>query len=157
MELDKFGVNMDLEEFIKVKNFLNFLGVVPTVLKQSTNQATRFFVHSELKRELSPYLKSAVLLDFVAGVAAGIASVVVNNPIDVVKTIMQGMEAEKYKGSMDCFMSVMRNEGIKGFYKGVTPRMFRVGLDVGLTFTIFNQMNDVLIGFYLKSNGIKED
>jgi len=70
---------------------------------------------------------------------------------------MQGMEAEKYKGSMDCFSSIMRNEGLKGFYKGVTPRMFRVGLDVGLTFTIFNQMNDVLIGSYLKFKGIKEE
>lgn len=70
---------------------------------------------------------------------------------------MQGMEAEKYKNSMDCFTSVLRNEGFKGFYKGVTPRMWRVGLDVGLTFTIFNQMNDILIGFYLKSKGIKEE
>ena len=70
---------------------------------------------------------------------------------------MQGMEAEKYKGSMDCFSTVLRTEGVRGFYKGVTPRMFRVGLDVGLTFTIFNQMNDLFIGAYLKSKGIKED
>jgi len=66
---------------------------------------------------------------------------------------MQGMEAEKYKGSVDCFTSIARTEGIRGFYKGVTPRMFRVGLDVGLTFTIFNQMNDLFIGAYLKSQG----
>ena len=70
---------------------------------------------------------------------------------------MQGMEAEKYKGSLDCFSKVLKNEGPKGFYKGVTPRMFRVGLDVGLTFTIFNQMNDFFIGTYLRSKGIKEE
>jgi len=126
------------------------------VLKQSTNQATRFFVHSELKREFAPYIKNAMLLDFIAGGLAGFASVLVNNPIDVVKTIMQGMESHKYKGSLDCFSTVLRNEGVKGFYKGVAPRLIRVGLDVALTFTIFNQMNDMLIEYYVKSKGIKE-
>ena len=114
-------------------------------------------MHGELKRELTPYFKSTILVDFIAGVSAGICSVFVNNPIDVVKTNMQGMEAEKYKGNLDCFKTIARNEGFKGFYKGVTPRMCRVGLDVGLTFTIFNQMNDVIIGLYLKSKGIKDE
>ena len=69
---------------------------------------------------------------------------------------MQGLDAHKYSGSLDCFTNILKNEGLLGFYKGVTPRMMRVSLDVALTFTIFNKMNDVLIGKYIEFRGIKE-
>lgn len=63
-----------------------------------------------------------------------------NNPVDVVKTIMQGEHAGKYKGFGDCFASIYRNEGIIGYYKGVGPRLVRVVMDVALTFSIFHSL-----------------
>lgn len=45
------------------------------------------------------------------GAVAGAASVFGNTPIDVVKTRMQGLEAAKYKGTVDCFVKVWTNEG----------------------------------------------
>ena len=30
-----------------------------------------------------------------------------------------------YKGSIDCFTKVLKNEGMKGMYKGLVPEMFR--------------------------------
>jgi len=66
----------------------------------------------------------------------------------VVKTRMQGLEAHKYKNSLDCALQVWKNEGFKGFYKGTTPRLGRVCLDVAITFTIYEQimrMMDVLL------------
>lgn len=133
-----------------------YKGALPTVLKQSTNQGTRFLVYGETRKFLDNYFKSATFKDFVAGCFAGICSVMVNNPIDVVKTQLQGLDAQKYSGTVDCFTKIMRNEGLMGFYKGVTPRMMRVSLDVALTFTIFNKMNDLLIGQYLKMTGAKD-
>jgi solute carrier family 25 citrate transporter 1 len=50
---------------------------------------------------------------------------------------MQGLEAKKYKGAMDCFFTIFKNEGIRGLYKGTVPRLSRVVLDVALTFTLF--------------------
>ena len=50
---------------------------------------------------------------------------------------MQGLEASKYKGPVDCFTSILKNEGIRGLYKGTVPRLSRVVLDVALTFTMF--------------------
>ena len=35
------------------------------------------------------------------------------------------------------FRQIMVNEGPKAFYKGTLPRMSRVVLDVGITFTIY--------------------
>jgi len=131
-----------------------YKGALPTVLKQSTNQGTRFLVYAETRNFLDRFFNSSMLKDFIAGFLAGVCSVFVNNPVDVIKTQMQGLEAQKYKGTIDCFMTILRNEGVRGFYKGVTPRLMRVSLDVSITFTVFNQMNDMLIGNYLKYRGI---
>lgn len=86
-----------------------------------------------------------VLVDILSGGFAGFCSVMANNPVDVVKTNMQGMEAHKYKGFADCFGQILRNEGPMGFYKGVGPRMARVILDVAITFSVFNQIKRLLV------------
>ena len=63
-----------------------------------------------------------------------------NNPVDVVKTKMQGLEAQKYKGVGDCFSQIYAQHGFLGFYMGIAPRLARVILDVALTFAIFGQL-----------------
>lgn len=40
--------------------------------------------------------------DLIAGGFAGFCSVMANNPIDVIKTRMQGVQAAQYNGFMDC-------------------------------------------------------
>ena len=40
------------------------------------------------------------------GMSAGCFSTLGNNPFDVVKTRMQGMDAAKYKNTADCFQQV---------------------------------------------------
>jgi len=57
---------------------------------------------------------------------------------------MQGLEAHKYKNSIDCAKKIWQNEGFLAFYKGTTPRLGRVCLDVGLVFTLFEQINRLL-------------
>lgn len=78
--------------------------------------------------------------DLIAGGFAGAVSVFANNPVDVVKTKLQGVEAHKYAGAIDCARQVMKNDGPLGFYSGVRPRLARVVLDVALTFSIFGAL-----------------
>lgn len=99
------------------------------------------------------------------GAVAGAASVFGNTPIDVVKTRMQvsvsylsclqtklyllfsfsceGLEAKKYKNTVDCFIKIARNEGLKAFYKGTVPRLSRVCLDVAITFMIYDSFMEL--------------
>jgi len=81
---------------------------------------------------------------FLAGGVAGAASVAGNNPIDVVKTNMQGLDAHKYNGPMDCARQIWKHEGVGGFYKGIMPRMTRVVLDVALTFTLYENIKNFM-------------
>ena len=79
-----------------------------------------------------------MVVDFTSGAFAGFCSTMFNNPVDVVKTKMQGIDAHKYKSFGDCFSSIYRTQGFMGFYMGIGPRLARVVLDVALTFAIFH-------------------
>ena len=69
-----------------------YQGVVPTIMKQGSNQAIRFFVMESLKEwykggDNNKQVPKLVVGAF--GAVAGAASVYGNTPIDVVKTRMQ--------------------------------------------------------------------
>lgn len=49
-----------------------------------------------------------MLVDFFSGVFAGFCSTMGNNPVDVVKTKMQGEHANKYNGFVDCATSIYK-------------------------------------------------
>ncbi len=69
-----------------------YKGLTPTILKQGSNQAIRFFVYSNLKRYFQEGDNSkdiGNLRTFLIGGVAGATSVFGNTPIDVVKTRMQ--------------------------------------------------------------------
>ena len=69
------------------------------------------------------------------GAVAGASSVLGNNPIDVVKTRVQtGAGSSSLMISKD----IMRTDGIRGFYRGVLPRLNRVTIEVALAFCIYD-------------------
>jgi len=118
-----------------------YMGLVPTIGKQATNQAVRFPVQYYAKQAMTGGDKSLdanPLYNGAAGAVAGAVSVLCTMPQDTVKTRMQGEEAKKlYKGTMDCAMQILKNDGPMFFYAGTWPRMIRVSLDVAITFAIF--------------------
>lgn len=114
-------------------------------MRQSTNQGVRFVVFEDTQKFLSHYLSWKVVVDLLAGGFAGFCSVMFNNPVDVIKTNLQGLEAAKYGGFLGCGAHILRTEGPFGFYKGVGPRLARVILDVAITFSIFNSLKRLLI------------
>jgi len=121
-----------------------YKGLFPTILKQGSNQAIRFLCYSEIKKWMQggdANKKLTPVHTMVAGALAGAASVFGNTPIDVIKTRMQGLEANKYKSSLDCARQIWRYEGVKAFYKGTTPRLARVCADVAIVMTLYEQIN----------------
>lgn len=123
-----------------------YKGLTPTILKQGSNQAIRFFVMETMKdlyKRGDPEKKVPTLLVGVFGVVAGAASVFGNTPLDVVKTRMQGLEASKYKNTADCIVKIWKNEGPFAFYKGTVPRLGRVCLDVAITFMIYDSFMEL--------------
>ncbi|WKY01413.1 hypothetical protein Q1695_015424 [Nippostrongylus brasiliensis] len=130
-----------------------YKGVTATMAKQGSNQAIRFFVMETLKDwyrggDNSKTISKPII--GLMGATAGLCSVYGNTPIDVVKTRMQGLEAKKYKNSIDCAVQIWKKEGFFAFYKGTVPRLSRVVLDVAITFMIYDSIIDFLNVYWRK-------
>ena len=76
---------------------------------------------------LPPSLKQNFFVDFFVGwivtVGAGIASY----PVDTIRRrmMMTSGEVVKYKGSIDCGLHILKNEGFKSFFKGAGANILR--------------------------------
>jgi solute carrier family 25 (mitochondrial aspartate/glutamate transporter), member 12/13 len=78
---------------------------------------------------------------FALGSIAGAFGAFMVYPIDLVKTRMQnqrggGAGTVLYKNSLDCAAKVLKNEGIRGFYSGVTPQMIGVAPEKAIKLTV---------------------
>lgn len=123
-----------------------YQGLSATIMKQGSNQAIRFYVMETLKdwwRDGDSSKPVNKIVTGAFGAVAGAASVFGNTPIDVVKTRMQGLEASRYKGTLDCFIKIAKQEGLPAFYKGTVPRLGRVCLDVAITFMIYDSFMEL--------------
>lgn len=117
-----------------------YKGYLATLMKQSSNQGVRFLVYTDTTKFMQNYISTKMVCDLVAGGFAGFCSVMANNPVDVIKTKMQGVDGQRYSGFFDCGKQILASNGPMGFYSGVGPRLARVILDVALTFSIFGAL-----------------
>ncbi|KAJ3227128.1 mitochondrial aspartate-glutamate transporter agc1 [Clydaea vesicula] len=93
--------------------------------------------------------------NFVLGSVAGALGASAVYPIDLVKTRMQNQRSSKfvgqilYKNSLDCFVKVFKNEGVKGFYSGLLPQLVGVAPEKAIKLT----MNDLVRSKYKQKDG----
>lgn len=103
----------------------NLVGVVPA-------RAINFFTYGNSKRLITDHLNhgnEATWIHLMSGILAGVTTSTATNPIWMVKTRLQldkssveeGTKAtRKYRNSVDCIRQVLRDEGIRGLYKGMS-------------------------------------
>lgn len=102
------------------------------MLTWDTIRSINFYTYGNGKRVIGEYfnhgVQDATWVHLSAAVLAGAVTSTVTNPIWLIKTRLQldkevASEAGKsrlYKNSIDCAMKVLREEGIKGLYRGLT-------------------------------------
>jgi hypothetical protein len=84
------------------------------------------------------------LYSLLSGGLVGALSVIVNNPIDVVKNNVQASNA-KYTGSLAAFQGVLKESGPAGFAKGLTARVPRVFMGQAITFAVYEEILKTLM------------
>jgi len=125
-----------------------YQGVAATIVKQASNQGLRFMFMGTYRDRMSEggKRKLTTLETLAGGMGAGCFSTLGNNPFDVVKTKMQGVDANKYRSTMDCFLQIGRKEGFGGYYRGVLPRLYRVVPGQGIIFTAVDKLTPIVAG-----------
>ena len=81
----------------------------------------------------------------IAGVLGGLTSTLVLHPLDLLKVrfaVSDGQSNLKknYKNISNAFSTIVREEGVKGLYKGVAPNCLGAGTAWGLYFLFYNSV-----------------
>lgn len=53
----------------------------------------------------------------------------------------------KYKGTWDAVRTMVRNEGVRGLYKGMIPNYLKVAPAMGVSFLTYEWCKDTMIGY----------
>jgi len=102
----------------------------PTTLTMTVPfTAAQFSVYEYIKRVLNPRNEYSPVSHMVAGGVAGGVAAAITTPLDVAKTMLQtrGTSSDKEirtaRGMMDALRIIYRREGLKGFGRGMSPRV----------------------------------
>ena len=102
----------------------------PTTLTMTIPfMAVQFTVYEQLKRLLNPSGEYSPVTHMIAGGLSGGVAAGVTTPLDVAKTILQtrgtsrDKEIRNVKGMADAVRIIWQRDGMKGFARGLSPRV----------------------------------
>ncbi|KAI5590868.1 hypothetical protein POPTR_004G046801v4 [Populus trichocarpa] len=88
--------------------------------------------------------------EYLAGLLAGVATVITGHPFDTVKVKLQIHNTEahgiKYKNGLHCTTRILQTEGVKGLYRGASSSFVGMAFESSLLFGIYSQTKQSLQG-----------
>ncbi|XP_011298109.1 mitochondrial folate transporter/carrier [Fopius arisanus] len=145
------GLRQAMREIIRLDGWKGlYRGVTPNVLGSGSSWGCYFFFYNSIKTwiqggdaktPLGPYLH------MFAAAEAGVLTLIITNPIWVVKTRLclqyktdlTLSESKRYSGMIDAITKIYRTEGVRGLYKGFVPGMFGVSHGA-IQFMLYEEM-----------------
>ncbi|XP_071768446.1 mitochondrial thiamine pyrophosphate carrier [Centroberyx gerrardi] len=125
-----------------------YRGLAPTLVAVFPYAGLQFFFYNVFKKLLGPSPKGSNsggnLRSLVCGSGAGVISKTITYPFDLFKKRLQvgGFEEARahfgqvrsYRGLVDCVVQIAKEEGVRGFFKGLSPSLLKAALSTGFTF-----------------------
>ncbi|KAM8724507.1 mitochondrial thiamine pyrophosphate carrier [Acanthopagrus schlegelii] len=125
-----------------------YRGLSPTLVAVFPYAGLQFFTYNIFKNLLAPPTTAGSsggnLRSLVCGSGAGMISKTITYPFDLFKKRLQvgGFEAARahfgqvrcYRGLLDCAVQIAKEEGVRGFFKGLSPSLVKAALSTGFTF-----------------------
>ncbi|MCJ1326260.1 hypothetical protein MMC10_002924 [Thelotrema lepadinum] len=110
-----------------------YRGFIGTTLKQASATSFRMGSYNIIKEfERAREVPQNTAINFVNGAIAGTVTTLATHPFDTIKTRSQ---AAKATTTVEAFSSIMRDDGIRGFWRGTVMRLGRTVLSGGVLFT----------------------
>lgn len=121
-----------------------YRGVSLTAARQATNQGANFTVYSKVREYLQNYHGTDVLPSWETsciGLLSGAIGPFSNAPLDTIKTRLQKDKSiskdSGWKRIVTIGAQLVKEEGFRALYKGITPRVMRVAPGQAVTFTVY--------------------
>ena len=134
----------------------SFYRSLPTTLAMSLPYSSLMMASNETIRwYLNPSGTYSLPTFLLAGAASGSFAAAATTPLDVIKTKLntQGLERARtstgelnaaprefkvrYRGFVDAYLSIARSSGIRGFFRGVGPRVLQIGPSCALSWCAY--------------------
>lgn len=117
-------------------------GLTATLLRDAPFSGLYLAFYTQGKKALNSLLGTEQLPSFCnlpCGVAAGILASGVTQPADVVKTKLQTKVAQNLT-TRQVFVDIMKNEGVRGLFHGMMPRMLRRTFMAAFTWAFYEEI-----------------
>uniref|UniRef100_A0A1B6M4R4 Mitochondrial thiamine pyrophosphate carrier n=2 Tax=Graphocephala atropunctata TaxID=36148 RepID=A0A1B6M4R4_9HEMI len=84
-------------------------------------------------------------VEFVSGFTSGCVATILSFPLDIVRTrlVVQGNK-KIYHSTINGLKTIVKEEGFRGLWRGLTPTLLQIGPLSGLQFAIFNFLKRAL-------------
>lgn len=137
-----------------------FKGLPPALLRQSTYGSLRYGLYGPIRNSLgvdpgTPKTEIPLFKKVLAGGLAGALASAVANPTDLVKVRLQtdgqlkGNDGKflpkKYTGMTNAFLSIVREEGVLGLWKGVGPTVGRATVLAAAELSTYDEVKGRLL------------
>ncbi|CAG2116892.1 unnamed protein product [Medioppia subpectinata] len=94
--------------------------------------------YPEFARRYQPFVH------FGCGSLSGLTATLVAHPIDVIRTrIIAQSEPKTYTSTRHAFRTIVRTEGYRALFRGLTPTLLQIAPLTGIQFTVYNLTNRV--------------
>uniref|UniRef100_A0A182VLC2 Mitochondrial oxaloacetate carrier protein n=1 Tax=Anopheles merus TaxID=30066 RepID=A0A182VLC2_ANOME len=128
---------------------------MPRALLGSGGQLAAFgYTKDFLVRHPVSAQQSDTFVSTVAGAVGGTVMAITMTPPDVIATRLynQGVDAKGrgiyYNGVVDCFVKILKAEGVAGLYKGFWPHYMRIGPHATLVLLFFDELKTMRRKYY---------
>ena len=104
-------------------------GCGPTVTRAALCTLTQLPTYIYTKQaliSLGYFGKDDSTLHILSSLASASAASIATAPVDVIKTRIINMNDNRYSGTVDCIVKIIRYEGVRGLYKGLVPTFVRL-------------------------------
>ncbi|ELR14052.1 carrier superfamily protein [Acanthamoeba castellanii str. Neff] len=97
-------------------------------------------------RQMSESAWEKTAKDLFAGSVAGMVSLAVCYPLDIVRTRLQTTDASRFNGVIDCFAKTVKGEGFLALYKGMSSPLAAQALQKAIMFGAYGAAQRFIVG-----------
>ena len=122
-------------------------GFMPTAVRDGGFTAGYLAISPLIQDKAKEYISNEVVTSIGSGIAAGLVATTITHPWDTIKTKMQAsLENPSAKSMLKTTQSIYNNEGIKGFFKGISARGLRVASAITIMSSVTRKATEFIEG-----------
>ncbi len=140
------GINGTIKTIFKDEGIKAFWkGIEAAWIREGTSTSLRLGLYSPINELINPNNNYGFMGKFLAGFTSGAIGSIVGNPFDVIKTKLMAAEGKTNISLKIISKNIYTEEGINGFYKGLSANLIRSCVLNGTKMACYEQIKQQIV------------